>query len=399
MITRTPSDLGFKEIPQKLANNNQRELSVDVARGIGIILVVFGHTFQIYSITSYIYSFHIPLFFLLSGLTFNTEKYFHCPKRFLRDRFLKLIIPYFIAAMFSYVLYVFVAPTLSLPKIDVDSAAIGILSGNGNALPFNLGLWFLPAFFFAGIIFLALTLSFKGMKLFIGVFLVSISGILIGTAYSLPFGLDIAMATQIFIYCGYLLKKAQLLAKIRNSKTRSITICILAQLLLIVMFSLSSMNDRIDLMTRAYGEPVLFFVTGLVGSISILMFSIFLSMRNPSNNYVSKFFQFIGKASMSIFMTHILIFYCVASVFALLWGFWVYYTFATFWYLLLALGLFIPSLVYFLLIFIGKKPMIKKIPVLLLRSLGVKSISKKDFPSKNIRIIKKRLNSHYHYTE
>ncbi|MDZ1963948.1 acyltransferase family protein, partial [Klebsiella pneumoniae] len=63
-----------------------RETWVDYAKGIGIILVVFGHANRgLYSSGIYIspeiyhyldnviYSFHMPLFFFLSGLFFVRE--------------------------------------------------------------------------------------------------------------------------------------------------------------------------------------------------------------------------------------------------------------------------------------------------------------------------------------
>lgn len=43
---------------------------IDVAKGIGIILMVMGHTSMPDAINRWIYSFHMPLFFLLSGLLF-----------------------------------------------------------------------------------------------------------------------------------------------------------------------------------------------------------------------------------------------------------------------------------------------------------------------------------------
>lgn len=45
---------------------------IDVAKGIGIILVIMGHTFQL-DLVSPIYAFHMPLFFFLSGLLFNLD--------------------------------------------------------------------------------------------------------------------------------------------------------------------------------------------------------------------------------------------------------------------------------------------------------------------------------------
>ena len=43
----------------------QRDKSIDIAKGIGIILVVYGHLAC--PISEEIFLFHMPLFFLLSG--------------------------------------------------------------------------------------------------------------------------------------------------------------------------------------------------------------------------------------------------------------------------------------------------------------------------------------------
>ena len=57
-----------------------RNIAIDIAKGIGIILVVWGHVIQVSagegnfdywgnSIFEIIYSFHMPLFIFLSGFT------------------------------------------------------------------------------------------------------------------------------------------------------------------------------------------------------------------------------------------------------------------------------------------------------------------------------------------
>lgn len=54
---------------QKLA---QRDAAIDIAKGIGIIFVIIGHSFQSGTVIhEIIYSFHMPLFFILSGTVMN----------------------------------------------------------------------------------------------------------------------------------------------------------------------------------------------------------------------------------------------------------------------------------------------------------------------------------------
>lgn len=52
-------------------NIKRRIIEVDISKGLGMCMVVFGH-FNMYGIgmeqlSNFIYVFHVPLFFILSG--------------------------------------------------------------------------------------------------------------------------------------------------------------------------------------------------------------------------------------------------------------------------------------------------------------------------------------------
>ena len=71
------------EVPQKWAPSERSQGGgrlewIDVARGIGIIAVVAGHVWTRGPLRDALYSFHMPLFFLLSGLLSRPQP----PKRF-----------------------------------------------------------------------------------------------------------------------------------------------------------------------------------------------------------------------------------------------------------------------------------------------------------------------------
>ncbi|WP_278969986.1 acyltransferase family protein [Megasphaera elsdenii] len=57
--------------PDRLFNIDLNRVGwIDVAKGIAIVLVIIGHTVQFGGGTrNFIFSFHMPLFFLLSGFT------------------------------------------------------------------------------------------------------------------------------------------------------------------------------------------------------------------------------------------------------------------------------------------------------------------------------------------
>ena len=64
---------------------------IDIAKGIGIILVYIGHIPIAYDLRSFIYNFHMPLFFFLSGLFLNEKKY--TIQEFFKARCKSLLVP------------------------------------------------------------------------------------------------------------------------------------------------------------------------------------------------------------------------------------------------------------------------------------------------------------------
>ena len=93
--------------------NSKRLVYADIAKGIGILLVVFGHTLipslcaqsgLINAVHTFIYYFHMPLFFTISGIVFehNINRYSNTPI-FLRKKLLLLIVPYLVYSLISYI--------------------------------------------------------------------------------------------------------------------------------------------------------------------------------------------------------------------------------------------------------------------------------------------------------
>lgn len=76
----------------------KRDLTIDIAKGICIYLVVLGHCHNAGFIRHYIYLFHMPFFFFVSGFFFNRKDGFI---NFLKAKIKRLLIPFFIYWLFS----------------------------------------------------------------------------------------------------------------------------------------------------------------------------------------------------------------------------------------------------------------------------------------------------------
>lgn len=114
---------------------NERIEWIDIAKGIGIILMVIGHLGIPQYLSNWIYSFHMPLFLFLSGLVFNVGG---CSfKKLLKKRLLQLLVPYIGFSIIVFTGNYFLPVTSWLSK-DV---CVFLIYGNQSAL------WFLPVLF------------------------------------------------------------------------------------------------------------------------------------------------------------------------------------------------------------------------------------------------------------
>ena len=83
----------------KTDNNPVRQEFIDVAKGIGIISVVFAH---LGLATRYLYLFHMPLFFFLSGMVFKPQTNQTNQTNFILSKVKSLLIPYFFFLIILY---------------------------------------------------------------------------------------------------------------------------------------------------------------------------------------------------------------------------------------------------------------------------------------------------------
>ncbi len=134
----------------------------DMVKGIGILLVVIGHLQgdEIFSLSpfilpfcTWIFSFHMPLFFIISGMLIHyrkdLEKDFHT---LVKKRFRGIMVPYlcFSVIYLSVVLYaLFIGKTIQPESLFINLWYVVSMYGMSV-------LWFLPALFFGELLFLGI---------------------------------------------------------------------------------------------------------------------------------------------------------------------------------------------------------------------------------------------------
>ena len=79
---------------QNMVRKSERRGEIDAAKGLALLSVVLGHVILLHTFPSnWIYTFHMPVFFFLSGMTFRPEKYDGLLP-FLKDKARKRLLPY-----------------------------------------------------------------------------------------------------------------------------------------------------------------------------------------------------------------------------------------------------------------------------------------------------------------
>lgn len=138
---------------------------IDIAKGIAIILVIVGHTVPNPSpLRHAIFSFHMPVFFILAGYTFRPKPW----RELVSGSVSRLLVPYVVLALAWQV------PTFLMSGAPLTG---GVLAGGLETLVFASGVdvpglgvaavgmaWFLAALFTSRLLFNVLVRLFDGRE-------------------------------------------------------------------------------------------------------------------------------------------------------------------------------------------------------------------------------------------
>lgn len=297
-----------------------RNLTVSIAKGIGIILMVLGHADVPY-IWNFIYMFHMPLFFVLSGYCFK-EKYLNDFKTFGIRKITGLYFPFLKWGIFFLLFHnIFfhlniyngeygyrgsVSHLYSIPEI-LRRAFIGC----GLFLyPEQLlgGYWFLVQLFWASIIGFVAIKFVKSPAL--GAFL------LLLVSFCLKFFLNITipytgigsitfLSASFFVF-GYALKNYNI----------GTDIVLLADFFTLVMIGSIFWNTTMQ--DYSYKNLIPFALTGIIGSMMVLGISSIIYEKNISNNKIARWvinlLVLAGDCSLVILTWHFISFKVVTMI-------------------------------------------------------------------------------------
>lgn len=284
---------------------------IDVAKGIGIILVVFGHCLLTGSTArQLIFSFHMPLFFFLAGCTFRPRGLKEAACRSAKS----LLIPY---CLLFFAWKVTRALAGSAGTFDVGALAGSFVFAAGTAVkPFGFPIvgmiWFLAALFLSRVVFeaqFALARRFAHPTRVVAAcsLALSLAGYLWATHVGvyLPGNLEIALFCQQYMLAGYLLSTK---APKAVAGTTSPWWLWAALALAICIWAPCALHSSLSLAGRRFDGIVPLEAASFAGIAAVALASM-LACRLPEGRpagAVKRMLLFAGQNSMALFCIHAL---------------------------------------------------------------------------------------------
>ena len=302
---------------------------IDTLKGIGIMLVVFAHHHLPTALETYIYSFHMPLFFFISGFLFDFEKYAESVANFVKVRLKSLVVPYFCFAVPTCLFYFLMDAVYQPDFVNIEFFEAGALYGIcsilyalGPMISYNQSLWFLTCLFVTELFFYGFAKKFYGKprKLALWLTAVGVIGYLypIYVPFRLPWNADIALSAVVFYGAG------NLYGKFTESGEKSIAelgtgsslearkrfypvkhffskffpgVFILMNLLYLVYLMEFSMTCKVDMNNLKYGNFFSFYLLAFSGIFACF----YLSKKIGS----SKVLVYYGRNSLIVLALHV----------------------------------------------------------------------------------------------
>ena len=211
-----------------MEKDKKRIFWLDILRGFAMFLVVYGHTSKSTEIKQIIYGFHMPLFFIISGMANIFQKEIST-KEFIKKKIRTLIIPYFLLNIIILPLSCYNVSIGAITKFSIPEFLIGMFYSNNLGsydAPSN-ATWFITTLFLVEILFYVLKRVLKTDKeLLFGVSLLGIIGYANSISkyhYDGPWHIQVVFTAIVLYYIGYIfMKNIEWFKNIFNTKLNNV---------------------------------------------------------------------------------------------------------------------------------------------------------------------------------
>lgn len=286
---------------------SKRDNTLDVLKGIGIWFVILGHMFIPDSIKFYVFSFHMPLFFIITGILYNHQKYEKCTVReFLKDGFKKYIRMYI---FFAILIFLFDGVFVNALKVYLDKSEglsvlitqnfLGLLftTMRNNWITAGGSIWFLMSLFWSRIFVFLILKHIKKDIFRVGVAtLIVLLGYLLSyfnIIQLLPWSIGTSLITSVFVLLGFYLKQYGMVEKIRTLKLTSLIPMTIIFFLTNIVYLQYRNVELVKFARYDFGNIFVILLTSLTAF--VVLYQIAIPLKE------SKILKFYGLNSLIIF--------------------------------------------------------------------------------------------------
>ncbi len=281
---------------------------LDKTKLFGIWLVIFGHLYISQQLQNWIYSFHMPLFFFISGYLYKVPSERNIFQRVGKN--LKLLWPYltfYLVTWLSLFLLFYGGYTIITGRSNITlentftKPFFGLILGVGYDTEYSWmlsrPLWFLMALFFIKTILDILTKYISDIRLLL---LASVVLYVVGQVffdvYQVYWSIESAFTALPFFTVGILYKRLNINLHLKSYITLLISIVIFSML-----YYLSAVNGEIDINSgNSANFHVLYFINASLGIFaSILICSTKIKLNG--------FFDYLAQNTLLIIFLHYLL--------------------------------------------------------------------------------------------
>ena len=280
-------------------SNNSRLGYMDTAKGIAIAAVVVGHVYTSHSMPGLvIFSFHMPLFFIISGFFVKNLNL----QRTVCKSAKGLLIPYVVGTVMEMLAEICLNPGKT-GLDNVKTLFVDMIGGFCKGLDIFPGfqstwlLWFLPCLFVARVLFvLFMKLTEKSKHQWavrtIIFMLFTFAGMVMSATSYYPWSMEIAFITLPLLYFGYMLREH----KVLENKHRFI----FAGIALVIWVIMLCQGLYIEFAMHYWPGAFLTLFESMIASFVVLCFCQLLDKVAVINKAI----RWVGRNSLVILLFH-----------------------------------------------------------------------------------------------
>lgn len=230
---------------------SERKTWIDVLKGIGIIYVVFGHLAPTMIVEKHIYSFHMALFFAISGYLFNGNSEY---KGFVKKKFRSLMV--------SFLVWNTISVIIGYLMFDISlGTSVCALFGIHGTWSWNSPVWFLFILFVTENIFYAVSRLNRIIQRGVVVLCIVLGYLFNGQVF--PATLHVLPTSLFMMIFGKFMREYDFPARFTKKSPTTQYITVSAMLLLNICGAY--FNTRVSVYHSEYGNYILALIVSMMG--------------------------------------------------------------------------------------------------------------------------------------